>query len=103
MRFHIFLYELLLAILPSTTNTYARHTLMDRPNERAALTADDFLELIERHLCDALQRRDAAQKVAQAPEQAAGKPVLGVPLSGELPDWRAKTWVVYPSELLNRH
>jgi len=52
---------------------------------------------------DALLRREAAQKVAQAPEQVAGKPVLGVPLSGDLPDWRAKAWVVYPSELLNRH
>lgn len=52
---------------------------------------------------DALQRREAARTVAQAPEQVAGKPVLGVPLSGELPDWRANAWVVYPAELLNRH
>jgi hypothetical protein len=52
---------------------------------------------------DALLRREAAQKVAQAPEQVAGKPVLGVPLSGELPDWHVKDWVIYPAELLNRH
>jgi hypothetical protein len=52
---------------------------------------------------DGLQRREAARKVAQAPEQVKGKAVLGVPLSGELPDWRIKDWVTYPAELLNRH
>jgi hypothetical protein len=55
MCFHIFLHELLLAILPSTTNSYARHMLMNRPNEQAALTADDFLTLIERHLSELWQ------------------------------------------------
>jgi hypothetical protein len=49
------------------------------------------------------QRRAAAQKVRQAPEQFKGKPIIGLPLSGELPDWRAKQWVSYPAELLNRH
>jgi hypothetical protein len=51
---------------------------------------------------EALQRREAARKVAQAPEQIQGKVVLGVPLSGDLPDWRIKGWVIYPAELLNR-
>jgi len=32
-----------------------------------------------------------------------GKAVLGVPLSGELPDWCVRDWVIYPAELLNRH
>ena len=52
---------------------------------------------------DALQRRAAARKVTQAPEQIQGKPVLGVPLGGALPDWRIRDWVTYPAELLNRH
>jgi hypothetical protein len=52
---------------------------------------------------DGMKRREAAQKVAQAPEQIQGKPVIGIPLSGELPDWSARQWVVYPAELLNRH
>src|SRR5262245_50452025 len=55
MCFHIFLRELLLAILSSTTDSYARHTLMDRSNEQAALTADDLLTLIERHLSELWQ------------------------------------------------
>src|SRR5262245_28334142 len=50
MCFHIFPRPLLLAILPSTTNRYAREMLMDRANEQAVLTTDDFLMLIERHL-----------------------------------------------------
>ena len=52
---------------------------------------------------DRLARRAAAQKVKSAPEQLKGKPIIGVPLSGTLPDWRIKKWVSYPAELLNRH
>jgi len=52
---------------------------------------------------DRLRRRAAAQKVRQAPEQLKGKPIIGLPLSGALPDWRIKEWVTYPAELLNRH
>lgn len=52
---------------------------------------------------DRMHRRAAAQKVRQAPEQLKGKPIIGLPLSGALPDWRIKDWVTYPAELLNRH
>lgn len=52
---------------------------------------------------DRMQRRAAAQKVKRAPEQLKGKPIIGVPLSGALPDWRIKQLVCYPAELLNRH
>src|SRR5262245_6352504 len=55
MCFHIFLHQPLPAILPSTTNNYASHMLMNRPNEQATLTADDFLTLIERHLSELWQ------------------------------------------------
>lgn len=49
------------------------------------------------------QRRAAAQKVKQAPEQLKGKPIIGLPLNGALPDWQIKEWATYPAELLNRH
>jgi len=52
---------------------------------------------------DRLERRAAAQKVRQAPEQLKDKPIIGLSLSGALPDWRIKDWVTYPAELLNRH
>lgn len=52
---------------------------------------------------DRMQRRAAAQKVKQAPEQLKSKPIIGLPLSGALQDWRIKDWVTYPAELLNRH
>src|SRR5262245_22228472 len=55
MCFHIFPRPLLLAILPSTTDSYARHTLMNQAHEQATLTADDFLTLIERHLSELWQ------------------------------------------------
>jgi hypothetical protein len=52
---------------------------------------------------DRMQRRAAAQKVKEAPDQLKGLPIIGIPLSGDLPDWRAKEWMAYPATLLNRH
>ena len=52
---------------------------------------------------DRMHRRAASQKVRQAPEQIKRKPIIGLPLSGALSDWRIKDWVTYPAELLNRH
>jgi hypothetical protein len=50
----------------------------------------------------------AIRQYVKAPSQQhwqALQPLIGlvIPLSGELPDWSAKDWVAYPSELLNRH
>jgi hypothetical protein len=55
MCFHIFLHKVLLAILSSTTNSYARYMQIGRPNEQAVLKADEFLALIERHLSELWQ------------------------------------------------
>ena len=55
MCFHIFPQYRLYTILPSTTDSYAREMQMVRPNEQAALTTDDFLTLIERHLSELWQ------------------------------------------------
>jgi hypothetical protein len=52
---------------------------------------------------DRMKRREAAQKVKQAPEQIKDLPIIGLPISGDLPQWKVKEWLTYPAELLNRH